>query len=37
MTDLWQIERNCFEGGFDLVCGIDEAGRGPLAGPISGA
>ena len=37
MTDLWQIERSCFEGGFDLVCGIDEAGRGPLAGPVCAA
>ena len=37
MTDLWEIERNCYEGGFDLVCGIDEAGRGPLAGPVCAA
>lgn len=37
MTDLWEIERGCFEGGFDLVCGIDEAGRGPLAGPVCAA
>ena len=37
MTDLWEIERNCYEGGFYLVCGIDEAGRGPLAGPVCAA
>ena len=37
MTDLWEIERNCYAGGFDLVCGIDEAGRGPLAGPVAAA
>ena len=37
MTDLWEIERNCYAGGFDLVCGIDEAGRGPLAGPVCAA
>ena len=37
MTDLWEIERNCYEGGFDLVCDSDEAGRGPLAGPVCAA
>lgn len=37
MNDLWEIERSCFAGGFDLVCGIDEAGRGPLAGPVCAA
>ncbi len=35
--DLWEIERSCFAGGFELVCGIDEAGRGPLAGPVCAA
>ena len=35
--DLWEIERECFAGGLELVCGIDEAGRGPLAGPVCAA
>lgn len=36
-VDLWTIERQCFEGGLDVVCGVDEAGRGPLAGPVCAA
>jgi len=36
-TDLWQIENDCYAGGFDLLCGVDEAGRGPLAGPVCAA
>ena len=35
--DMWAIETQCFEGGFDLVCGVDEAGRGSLAGPVCAA
>lgn len=35
--DLWQIEHDCYQGGFDLICGVDEAGRGPLAGPVCAA
>ena len=27
-------ERQCREEGYSLICGIDEAGRGPLAGPV---
>ena len=27
-------ERSCDEEGYTLICGIDEAGRGPLAGPV---
>jgi len=36
-VDLWAIENSCFEGGLDIVCGVDEAGRGPLAGPVCAA
>ena len=36
-TDLWALERSCFESGCQLVCGVDEAGRGPLAGPVCAA
>lgn len=35
--DLWSIEHNCFEAGHQLICGVDEAGRGPLAGPVCAA
>lgn len=35
--DLWQIEHSCYEGGCELICGVDEAGRGPLAGPVCAA
>lgn len=34
---MWQFEDSYFEKGFKLVCGIDEAGRGPLAGPVCAA
>lgn len=33
-TDLWEIERGLYQEGYTAVCGIDEAGRGPLAGPV---
>jgi len=36
-VDLWAIEHGCFEAGCQLVCGVDEAGRGPLAGPVCAA
>ena len=36
-VDLWAIEHACFESGCQLVCGVDEAGRGPLAGPVCAA
>lgn len=35
--DLWEIERDCYGGGFEQICGVDEAGRGPLAGPVCAA
>lgn len=35
--DLWKIEDEYFGTGIQLVCGIDEAGRGPLAGPVCAA
>ena len=35
--DLWLYEREAFDAGVKLVCGVDEAGRGPLAGPVCAA
>ena len=35
--DLWRLEHEAFADGFELVCGVDEAGRGPLAGPVCAA
>ena len=35
--DLWLYEKEAFADGFQLVCGVDEAGRGPLAGPVCAA
>ena len=35
--DLWEIETAYYAEGFRAVCGIDEAGRGPLAGPVCAA
>lgn len=34
---MWEYENNCFAQGYHLVCGVDEAGRGPLAGPVCAA
>ena len=31
------FEKEAFSGGYDLLCGVDEAGRGPLAGPVVAA
>ena len=35
--DLWAVEREMFADGYGIVCGVDEAGRGPLAGPVFAA
>lgn len=37
IVDLWAYEHAAFSDGYKLVCGIDEAGRGPLAGPVCAA
>ena len=37
IVDLWAYEYAAFSDGYKLVCGIDEAGRGPLAGPVCAA
>jgi len=35
--DRFVFEREHFERGFTLLAGVDEAGRGPLAGPVVAA
>ena len=35
--NMWEIEESCRAQGFGLICGVDEAGRGPLAGPVCAA
>ena len=34
LLELKKIEKDFFDKGIDLIAGIDEAGRGPLAGPV---
>jgi ribonuclease HII len=31
---MWELERAAMAEGYRLVCGCDEAGAGPLAGPV---
>lgn len=35
--DMWAIEREFLSRGMNHICGVDEAGRGPLAGPVCAA
>lgn len=35
--DMWIIEQSHFDKGVKIICGVDEAGRGPLAGPVCAA
>ena len=34
---MWEIEDGFFSGSVGTICGVDEAGRGPLAGPVYAA
>ena len=34
LTNLKRYEENLYNEGLKYICGIDEAGRGPLAGPV---
>ncbi len=33
----WELENEYFKKGFTVICGTDEAGRGPLCGPVAAA
>ena len=33
----FELEKECHKNGFFSVCGVDEAGRGPLCGPVVAA
>lgn len=33
-NDLWEIEHSLYSNEIKIICGVDEAGRGPLAGPV---
>ena len=37
MVDMWNIEDGFYAQGIQVICGVDEAGRGPLAGPVCAA
>lgn len=37
MLSLWEIEETRHADGYKWICGVDEAGRGPLAGPVCAA
>lgn len=35
--NMWEIEESLYTKDLKLICGVDEAGRGPLAGPVCAA
>ena len=35
--NMWEIEDGLYSRGIVSICGVDEAGRGPLAGPVCAA
>lgn len=37
MSELWTYEREAWAEGYTTVCGVDEAGAGPLMGPVYAA
>jgi len=36
-VNMWEIEDSFLSEGIHVICGVDEAGRGPLAGPVCAA
>jgi len=37
LAQMWQIEDEIRQKGYEIICGCDEVGRGPLAGPVVAA
>jgi ribonuclease HII len=37
MSEFWEIEEGYFAQGYTTLCGVDEAGAGPLAGDVYAA
>jgi len=37
LKSMWEYENNALSRGFSIIAGVDEAGRGPLAGPVVAA
>ena len=37
LHDMWEIENQYYSNNITYICGVDEAGRGPLAGPVCAA
>ena len=36
-VNMWELEEGFYAQGVKVICGVDEAGRGPLAGPVCAA
>ena len=36
-VNMWEIENSYYSDEIQMICGVDEAGRGPLAGPVCAA
>lgn len=36
-VNMWEIEDSNYSEDVKIICGVDEAGRGPLAGPVCAA
>ena len=36
-VNMWEIENSLYSEDIRMICGVDEAGRGPLAGPVCAA
>ncbi len=37
MSQMWTYEKEAWAEGYEVVCGVDEAGAGPLMGPVYAA